>query len=75
MCVCVCVCEKQADVHDTAISSYFSFTNIKEDVLKNVGNQTVLVPIDFHYIFCPYLRSQWEPKLLDCQHIFFLGST
>ncbi len=28
--------------------------------LKNVGNQTVLVPNDFHFIFCPYNRSQWQ---------------
>lgn len=27
---------------------------------KNVSNRTVLVPIDFHWIFCP---SQWELKL------------
>ncbi len=29
--------------------------NTKEDILKNVGNQTVLVPIDFYCIFfCQY---------------------
>ncbi len=28
----------------------FLLWNIKEDILKNVGNQTVLAPIDFHCI-------------------------
>ncbi len=28
----------------------FILWNIKEDILKNVGNQAVSVPIDFHYM-------------------------
>ncbi len=30
---------------------FFLLLNTKEDVLKNVGNQTDLVSIDFHSIF------------------------
>ncbi len=30
--------------------TYFLLSNIKEDILKNVGKQTVSVPIDFHYM-------------------------
>ncbi len=29
--------------------------NSKEDILKNVDNQTIVIPIDFHSIF----QSQW----------------
>ncbi len=34
-------------------------------ILKNIGNQAVLVPIDFQCILCPYNGNQWEPKLSD----------
>lgn len=35
----------------------------KEEILKNVDNQKVLVHFEFHCIFCPYSGSKWEPKL------------
>ncbi len=38
------------------------------NILKNVGNQTVLVPTGFHYMDIKYNGSQWEPKLLGYQH-------
>jgi len=29
---------------------YFLLSNTKDDILKNVGNQAVLVNIDYHYM-------------------------
>ncbi len=46
----------------------FLVWNMKEGVLKNVGNQRVLVLIDFHCIFWAYNGCQWEPKLFGNQH-------
>ncbi len=41
--------------------SFFLMLNIKEGILKNAGNQMVMVPTDFHSIFFFYNRSQWGP--------------
>ncbi len=47
---------------------FFLLWNSKEHILKNVGNQAVMVPNDFHMFFKPYDGSQWELKLLGYQH-------
>ncbi len=47
--------------------SFFLLWNTKEHSLKNVGNQIVSGPIDFH-IFCPYNGSQWDLKPFDYKH-------
>ncbi len=39
----------------------FFLYNIK-NILKKSGNQTVLVPVDFHCIIYPYNGIQWEPS-------------
>ncbi len=44
----------------------FLLWNTKEDILKNVGNQTVLGPNDLY--FCPYDRNQWHLKPFGYQH-------
>jgi len=36
---------------------FFLLLNTKEDIMKNVGNQTVDGPIDFHSIFCPNIQA------------------
>jgi len=36
--------------------SFFLLLNTKEDILKNVGNQTVMVPVDVHSIFFPTME-------------------
>lgn len=37
-----------------------SFLLIKEeDILKNFGNRTMVVPIHLRWIRCPYYRSEW----------------
>ncbi len=41
---------------------FFCFWNMNEDILGNVGNQRVSVPIDFHYMDKKYIGSQWELK-------------
>ncbi len=41
----------------SAILNLYDFLSSAEhnkDILKNVGNQTILVPINFHCIFGPY---------------------
>ncbi len=42
------------------VNDFFLLLNTKEDILKNVGNQTVA--IDFHNIFFPYYGNQWLPS-------------
>jgi len=42
--------------------SFFLLLNTKEDILKNMGNQQLLDPIDFLSIFLFY-GSQWGPNL------------
>ncbi len=37
--------------------------NTKEDILKNVDDQTVLDPVDLHCIFFLNGGRQWERKL------------
>jgi len=44
--------------------TFFVQSNMKKDILKNVGNQTVSVPTDFHFEDKKYNGSQWEPKYL-----------
>jgi len=41
---------------------------MKKDILKEVGNQTVLVSINFNCMDSKYKWSRWDPKLLDYQH-------
>ncbi len=48
--------------------TFFFMQNTKEDNLKNVGNQRVLIPIDLHCTFCPYNRFQWELNLFGYQY-------
>lgn len=50
-------------IHPHVILNLFAFLlwNTK-DILKNVNNQTVLDPTDFHSIFCTYDGRQWDPK-------------
>ncbi len=43
--------------------SFFLLLNTKEDILKNVDDQTVVGPIDFHSVF-PYYASQRDHQLL-----------
>jgi len=44
--------------------SFFLLLNTKEDILKNMGNQQLLDPIDFLSIFLSsYYGSQWGPNL------------
>ncbi len=57
---CLCTLKRQFTQKRTLchhllikLLSFFLQMNTKEDILKNVGNQTVSVPIDFHSIF-PY---------------------
>jgi len=42
--------KKKISYHLVPTLNYFHPLNLKEDILKNVCNQTVLVPIDFHCI-------------------------
>jgi len=56
--------------------SFFLLLNTKEDILKNVGNQTVMVPVDVHSIFFPfsYYGSQtsvWLPILIKTTSFVF----
>ncbi len=46
------------------ICIYFLLLNTKEDILKIVNSQTVLVPTDFHIIFCPYNESHGNRQSL-----------
>ncbi len=50
--------------------TYFLLSNIKEDILKNVGKQTVSVPIDFHYMDEEKKNTvvNWKLKLFGYQH-------
>ncbi len=50
--------------HPHVISNIYdllSSTEHKDDILTNVGLQTVLVPIDYYY-GQKYNGTQWEPK-------------
>lgn len=38
---------------------------IKDDILKNVDNQTISFPIGFHNVDRKYNGSQWDPKMFD----------
>ncbi len=38
---------------------------------KNVINQPILVPIDFHCIFCPYNGHQWLPTFFKMSSLIF----
>ncbi len=46
----------------------FLLWNLREDILKIVGNQKVSVPVDVHYTFWSYTGSQWDSKLFGYQH-------
>ncbi len=53
----------------TLIPTLFDFlSSAKEDILKNAGNQMVLVPFDPPFIVPPYNGNQWESKLSGYQH-------
>ncbi len=41
------------------ITTFYRYIQIQY-TLMNVGNQTVLCPIDFHCTFLPYYGSQWK---------------
>ncbi len=47
---------------------FFLLWNIKEDIMKNAGNQTVSIPIDFHCMGEKYNGGQREPKPFGYQH-------
>ncbi len=53
-----------------------TFLSSKEDILKNVDNLTVSIPIDFHCNSGPYNENQWELKVVTniLQNIYFLCS-
>ncbi len=42
--------------------------NTKEGILKNIGNQIYLVPIEIYYMDKKYNASQLESKLFGSQH-------
>jgi len=47
--------------------SFFLLLNT-EDILKNVGNQTVDVTNDFYSIFFSYYERQWRRQLSGYPH-------
>ncbi len=51
--------------HPHVVPNLYEFI---KDILKNVCNQTILVPIDFNCIFWQHNESQWEPKLFGYKH-------
>ncbi len=52
-------------IHSHVVSNLYGASfilwNIKDSILKNVGNQRVMSPIDFHSMSKKY-NGQWEPK-------------
>jgi len=50
--------------------TYFLLWSIKEHILRNDGDQAVLVQIDFNCMDEKYTESQWESKLFGYQHFF-----
>lgn len=53
-------------IYPHVVSNSFDFASTvehKKDIVKNVGNQTVSGPIDFHCMVQKYNWSQWEVKL------------
>ncbi len=49
----------------------FLLLNIKEDILKNAGNQTVDGPHCLPQYFFPYFGNQWRPTTV-LQNIFLV---
>ncbi len=43
--------------------SFVLMLNIKEDILKNAGNQTLMVPIDIHSVFSPTMEVNGDKRL------------
>ncbi len=48
--------------------------NIKEDILKNAGNQTVDAPIDFHSISLPTMEVSGDQQLFGSSKYLVLCS-
>lgn len=48
--------------HSHVVPKLYDFLWNIDDILINVGNQTVLVPIELHCNFCP--ASQWEQRII-----------
>ncbi len=48
--------------------SFFLLFRKKDDILKNVGKQTVDVPIDFHSIFSHTMEVNGYRQLFGCLH-------
>ncbi len=46
----------------------FTHHHVISNHIKNVDDQTILVPFDFHCMDKKYNVSQWEPKPFDYQH-------
>jgi len=49
--------------------NFFLLLNTKYDMLKNVGNQTVDGPIDFHSMGAQKYESQWGSSKVWLPHI------
>ncbi len=47
----------------------------REDILKNVGNQTVSGPYDVWQFFLTYYESQWEPATVWLPIFFKISSS
>ncbi len=50
--------------------SFFLMLNIKEDILKNAGYQTVDSSIDFHSIYFPTLDVSGDQQLFGSSKFF-----
>ncbi len=46
-----------------------------KDILKNVGKQTVDVPINFHSVLLQYYGSEWQWLLAKVAHLKSLSSS
>ncbi len=59
--------------HQHIITNLYAFFLLQNTIKKNIGDQTVSVPIDLHY-FCPYNERENELKIfgyLRSSNIFF----
>ncbi len=54
--------------------SFLLMLNIKEDILKNAGNQTVDGPIDFHSISFPTMEVNGDQQLFGSSKYLLLCS-